>query len=85
MKYTQLTSAHRYTLSIMNWQGFSVADIAMAIGCHRSTIYRELKRNGCNDGGYRPSKAVTRTRGRRSRSRRNLQYTHSCFRLIRIL
>ena len=85
MKYTQLTSEHRYTLSVMNWQGFSAVAIAKSLGCHRSTVYRELQRNSCNDGGYRPSKAVSRASGRRSRSRRNLQYTHKHFRLIRKL
>jgi len=85
MSYTQLTSAHRYTLSEMNWQGFSATDIAKELGCDRSTVYRELKRNSCNDGGYRPSKAVTRTRTRRSHSRRNTHYGPESFRLIRKL
>jgi len=82
MAYKQLTSEDRYTLGALNWQGFSVVDIANAIGCDRSTVYRELKRNSCNDGGYRPSKAVSRTTGRRSRSRRNKHYTKSDFKLI---
>ena len=85
MTYTQLTSADRYTLGALNWQGFSVVEIAKAIGCDRSTVYRELKRNSCNDTGYRPSKAISRTSGRRSRSRRNKHYSHQHFRLIRKL
>jgi len=85
MTYTQLTSADRYTLGALNWQGFSIAKIAEAIGCHRSTVYRELERNKCNDTSYRPSKATTRTATRRSHSRRNKQYTHEHFKLIRRL
>lgn len=85
MSYNQLTSADRYTLGALNWQGFSVVMIAAAIGCSRATVYRELKRNSCNDGGYRPTKAISRTSGRRSRSRRNKHYTQADFRLIRKL
>lgn len=85
MKYKQLTSGDRYTLSALKRQGFSVVDIAAAIGCNRTTVYRELERNSCNDGGYRPSKAISRNTGRRSRSRRNKHYTHADFRLIRKL
>lgn len=35
------------------FQGFAMADIAVQIGYHRSTIYRELERNSCQQG-YRP-------------------------------
>ena len=46
-----------------------------AIRRHRSTIYREVKRNCTpHDGAYRPSMAVEMTNGRRSRSRRNARY-----------
>lgn len=85
MAYKQLTSEHRYTLSALHWQGFSLAYIASVIGCHRSTIYREIERNKCNDGGYRPSKAISRTSGRRSRSRRNSHYTEQDFKIVRQL
>jgi len=87
MMYKQLTSGDRYTLAALKRQGFSIAAIAADMGRHRSTIYRELKRNGCfvYDVAYRPSKAQERANGRRSRSRRNTHYCHKDFRLIRIL
>ena len=85
MTYIQLTSEDRYTLGELKWQGFSVDHIANVIGCNRSTIYRELERNSCNDGGYRPSKAISRTSGRRSRSRRNSQYDENDFKIVRQL
>lgn len=82
MTYTQLTSDDRYTISSLRMQGFSTTDIAVELGRNRSTIYREVKRNSCTDGRYRPYKACSRTRGRRSRSRRNSQFTHDDYKLI---
>jgi len=73
MKYQQLTEAERYMLSALRKQGLNNAQIAKALGRHRSTIGRELSRNACwmTDGCYRPSKAQRRTKARRRRSRRN--------------
>lgn len=76
MTYYQLTSEERYMLSALKRQGHSQAEIARNLGRHRSTICRELKRNSSHyDGGYRPSRAVELTSGRRSRSRRNRRFT----------
>lgn len=87
MTYIQLTYEERVTLSVLKLQGLSIVAIARALGRHRSTIYRELNRNRCHvtDGAYRPSKAHRRTRARRSRSRRNRQYSFNDFLLIRKL
>ncbi|MFC6635052.1 IS30 family transposase [Microbulbifer taiwanensis] len=87
MKYQQITSDERYTLSLLRLQGFGAARIAEILGRHRSTIYRELKRNSCHrtDGAYRHSKADSRARGRRSRSRRNKRYQGHHFKLVRRL
>jgi IS30 family transposase len=74
MKYRQLTSEERYTLGTLHRQGHKQVDIARYLGRHPSTISREIRRNRCAyDGAYRPFKADSRTRGRRSRSRRNLR------------
>lgn len=74
-------------LSTLRRQGLSIREIANQLGRHFSTIYRELKRNSCShiDGSYRPSKADSRTRARRSRSRRNRHYTEADFKIIRTL
>lgn len=72
--YTQLTKEERYTIAKMRANRMSNPEIARILGRHRSTIYREVKRNKCNDGGYRVFKACRRTNGRRSRSRRNTQF-----------
>ena len=83
MRYHQLTSEERYALSAFRKQGYNQAQIARALGRHRSTICRELQRNSRKDGGYRPSTADDFTRGRRSRSRRNWQFTEQDWALVR--
>jgi len=84
MTYRQITSEQRYTLAILLTQGLNQAQIARALGCHRSTVCRELQRNRCAyDGAYRAHKASERTRGRRSRSRRNRQFTAGEWRLVK--
>jgi len=74
-KYHQLTSGERYELRALRRQGCSNAEIARALGRHRSTIGREIARNSRKDGGYRPYTADEMTRARRRRSRRNRRFT----------
>ena len=77
MTYRPITSEQRYMLAALRKQGLRQSEIARYLGCHRSTVGRELKRNSSiSHGSYRPSKAQELTNGRRSRSRRNLQFTH---------
>ena len=76
MTYRQITSEQSYMLSALRMQGLCASQIADHLGCHRSTIGRELKRNSsASDGRYRASKAQEMANGRRSRSRRNQQFT----------
>ena len=44
-KYTQLTQEQRYQIYAFMKANFSQAVIARKIGVHKSTVYRELKRN----------------------------------------
>lgn len=81
MKYHQLTSEERYALSALRKQGLSQAAIARSLGRHPSTISREVKRNTLWDG-YRPSSAGEKTRGRRSRSRRNQRFGKEAWALV---
>jgi IS30 family transposase len=73
-KYHQLTSGERYELRALRRQGCSNAEIARALGRHRSTIGREIARNSRKDGGYRPYTADEMSRARRRRSRRNRRF-----------
>jgi IS30 family transposase len=83
MTYRQITSEERYTIAALRREGFNAAEIARRLGRHRSTISREVHRNSSRwDGSYRPSKAIERTNGRRSRSRRNQHFTKADFALV---
>jgi len=83
MDYHQLTSDERNAISALKTQGLRPSEIAENLGRHRSTVYRELKRNACNESRYRVSKAISRTTGRRSRSRRNRQFSHEDFKVLK--
>ena len=83
MAYHQITSEERYTIAALRREGFNAAEIARRLGRHRSTISREIRRNSSRwDGSYRPSKAIERANGRRSRSRRNQHFTKADFALV---
>jgi IS30 family transposase len=56
MSYTQLTRGQRYQIYALKRAGHNQSQIAADIGCHKSTISRELRRNhGLK--GYRPYQA----------------------------
>ena len=83
MTYHQITSEERYTIAALRREGFRSSEIARRLGRHRSTISREVRRNSSRgDGSYRPSKAIERTNGRRSRSRRNQHFTKANFAMV---
>jgi IS30 family transposase len=75
MKYQQLSTEERYELAAMRRQQVGMAAMAHHLGRHRSTLYREVKRNqSVHDGCYRPSQAVEKASGRQHRPRRNWRY-----------
>ena len=81
-RYRQLTSGERYALSALRKQGYSQAEIARALGRHRSTISREVRRNVKPDGFYRPKDAGDYARWRRSRTRRVSPFTPADWKLV---
>lgn len=87
MKYHQLAREERYTIAYLKQNGASQAEIARQLNRSPSTISRELVRNATtHDGAYRPSKADRYARARRSRSRRNRQFTEAALRpVVRLL
>jgi transposase, IS30 family len=56
MNYTQLTREQRYQIYALMKAGHNQTRIAILVGCHKSTISRELRRN-CGQKGYRPYQA----------------------------
>ena len=52
MNYTQLAHEQRYQINILKKAGHNQTYIALMIGCHKSTISRELRRNR-GQKGYR--------------------------------
>ncbi len=64
-KYTHLTLEQRYHISALKKSGCSNTQIAKEIGCHKSTISRELKRN-TGLRGYRPKQAHDKAKKRKA-------------------
>ena len=62
MKYKQLTMMQRYQIEALLKEGLSQQKIAENIGVHRSTVFREIKRNALDDGEYDPLSASVSTR-----------------------
>ena len=76
MGYCQLTEAERYIIAAMRRENRTTNQIALRLGRHRSTIYREVGRNKSRyDGHYGAEKAHSYAMGRRRRSRRGAQYS----------
>jgi IS30 family transposase len=73
--YHQLTQHERYIIASMRKGKKSVAQIAARLGRHRSTIYREVKRNKTtHNGHYGAQKAHSYAVARCRRCRRGPQY-----------
>jgi IS30 family transposase len=52
MSYTQLTCEQRYQICVLLKAGHNGTQIAMLVGCHKSTISRELQRNRGRKGYF---------------------------------
>jgi IS30 family transposase len=75
MKYHRSSTEERYEIAAMRRQGLRMGAMAKHLGRHRSTLYREVKRNrSVHDGRYRASHSVEKASGRKHRSRRNWLY-----------
>lgn len=76
MKYHQLAQGERYAMARMLRRGYSFREIAEVLGRSVSTISREKKRNATqHDGRYRAEKADQYAKARRSRTRKQDQYS----------
>lgn len=86
MKYKQMGEQERYDMCSMRMSLWKMSEIAAALGRHRSTLYRELKRNRCESTRkYAASIAQMHTRARRRRSRRNMHFGKEAFAPIEVM
>ena len=86
MKYKQMGEQERYDMCAMRMSLWKISVIAAALGRHRSTLYRELKRNRCESTRkYAASIAQMHANGRRRRSRRNLHFGEEEFAPIEVM
>jgi transposase, IS30 family len=68
MAYTHLTREARYQIHALRRQGVSNARIAAEVGCHPSTVSREIRRNA-GKRGYFPAVAHDNARARQTQRR----------------
>lgn len=71
MSYRQLTQEQRYQIWVCLRIGMKKSEIAREIGVHKSTITRELKRNGSGRWKYNPSRAVRMARERYEKKKKH--------------
>jgi IS30 family transposase len=76
MPYKQLTLDQRYEIRAFLQAGFTKIKIAGIIGVHKTTVYRELKRN-IGLMHYRPLHAQMRAESRRSNARKKIRFTNT--------
>ena len=83
MTYRQITRDDRIAISVLRKEGLTNPQIAERLGFHRSTIWREIQRNGCRfDGAYRHSKAQKHANGRRRSSRQGRRHSVEQYRRV---
>ncbi len=77
MKYGQLTYEQRYQIYAYSKADWTQKGIARELGVHRSTVYREVKRNkGLR--GYRPQQADRMAQDRKRSARKHVKMTAYC-------
>jgi IS30 family transposase len=81
MAQQQLTLAQRYEISAYLQANISKSRIAEFVQVHRSTIYREVKRNSCN-GKYHAEAAHHQVRKRRKEAAKNKKISKQTWLLI---
>ena len=84
MVYTQVSTDERYQIAFYRTHKFSIQKIADLLGRHRSTIYRELKRNAKPyDGYYRAREASYKANARRWKSRQGTNFSKAQWKVVK--
>ena len=74
MSYKQLTLEQRYQIYGLLHTNLSKSEISRRAGIHKSTLYRELKRNG-GLRGYRARQAAQKAERRRQQASKHIRFT----------
>ena len=74
MSYKQLTLEQRYKIYGLLHTNLSKSEISRRSGIHKSTLYRELKRNG-GLRGYRARQAAQKAERRRQQASKHIRFT----------
>lgn len=74
MSYKQLTLEQRYKIYGLLHTNLSKSEISRRAGIHKSTLYRELKRNG-GLRGYRARQAARKAERRRQQASKHIRFT----------
>ena len=80
-KYKQITQEQRYEISGYLQAGFNESQIAKLLGFNKSTINRELNRNG-SISYYDPEKAQKKAEHRRKTALKSVRFTEKMKKLI---
>ena len=87
-KYKQLSIAERRKIERWHAAKVPATEMARQLGRHRSTVFRELKRNFFDDecmpkyAGYYGAAAQLQAAERRAKKRKLIQYPTLCQRVI---
>ena len=79
--YSQLTQEQRYHISGLQKAGNSQTSIADAVGVHKSTISREVRRN-CGARGYRPQQAHKCALNSRRQAKKHIKFTSELKKIV---
>lgn len=71
MSYRQLTQEQRYQIGANLKIGMKLSEIAKEINVHKSTVSREIRRNGGGRWKYNPSRACRMARERHEKKRKH--------------
>lgn len=83
MTYTHLSQAERYQIQALRTVGHSITAIAGVLGRHRSSISRELRRNGSSRTRYKASHAQAQASLRQTSRRNARQFSELVWALVR--
>ena len=82
-KYNHISTTQRIELATLHRNGYSINQISKQLKLHRSTVYRELKRNSRPRGSYEAYYANNLSEIRKERFAKNRKFTSQMIILIK--